>query len=147
IVRTNLAHRSDMSLTHRRLPSHGSTTPTVLKPDHPLESAVLTVQDGLPITYDEATEPVSAVRVVHPSNPKAPSIHHSIVMLYVPPHAEIALHSHETEETYVVIQGTGTMLRNGGDVEVGPGTFIYMPPWCDHGIRNTGTEMLTVLLC
>ena len=135
-----------MSLTHKLLPSHGSTNPTVPKPDHKQEAVVLTVQDGLPIYYDEDTSPVSAVRVVHPTNPKAPSIHHSVVMLYVPPHAEMALHSHETEDTYVVISGTGTMLRNGGDREVGPGTFIYMPPWCDHGIRNTGTEMLTVLL-
>lgn len=135
-----------MSTTHRLLPSHGSTAPTVPKPDKPIESVVLTVQDGLPIYYSEDTSPVSAVRVVHPSNPKAPSVHHSIVMLYVPPHAEMELHSHETEETYVIISGSGTMLRNGGNVDVGPGHFIYMAPWCDHGIRNTGTEMLTVLL-
>lgn len=106
----------------------------------------MTVQDGLPIYYSEDTSPVSAIRVVHPTNPKAPSVNHSVVMLYVPPHAEMELHSHETEETYVIISGTGTMLRNGGNKEVGPGHFIYMPPWCDHGIRNTGTEMLTVLL-
>lgn len=135
-----------MSATHTLLPSHGTTTPTIPKPDRPQEAAVLTVQDGLPIYYSEDTSPVSAVRVVHPTNPKAPSIHHSVVMLYVPPHAEMELHSHETEETYIIISGTGTMLRNGGNCEVGPGTFIYMPPWCDHGIRNTGPEMLTVLL-
>jgi mannose-6-phosphate isomerase-like protein (cupin superfamily) len=135
-----------MSATHRMLPSHGTTTPTVPKPDHPLESYVVTVQDGLPIYYDEETSPVSAVRVVHPTNPKAPSVNHSIVMLYVPPHAEMSLHSHETEETYVIISGSGTMYRNGGNQEVGVGHFIFMPPWCDHGIKNTGTEMLTVLL-
>jgi len=135
-----------MSLTHKLLPSHGSTTPTVPKPDYLQEAAVLTVQDGLPIYYSDDTSPVSAIRVVHPTNPKAPSIHHSVVMLYVPPHAEMELHSHETEETYVIISGTGTMLRNGGNAEVGPGHFIYMPPWCDHGIKNTGKEMLTVLL-
>jgi mannose-6-phosphate isomerase-like protein (cupin superfamily) len=135
-----------MSPTHRMLPSHGSTTPTLPKPEHPQQAAVLTVQDGLPIMYSDDTVPVSAVRVVHPTNPAAPSKNHSIVMLYVPPHAEMALHSHETEETYVIISGTGTMRRNGGDVEVGPGHFIYMPAWCDHGIKNTGKEMLTVLL-
>jgi len=135
-----------MSLTHKLLPSHGSLTPTVPKPDEKQEAVVLTVQDGLPIYYSDDTSPVSAVRVVHPTNPKAPSVNHSIVMLYVPPHAEMELHSHETEETYVIISGTGLMLRNGGDREVGPGSFIYMPAWCDHGIRNTGAEMLTVLL-
>jgi mannose-6-phosphate isomerase-like protein (cupin superfamily) len=107
---------------------------------------VLTVQDGVPIYYSDDTSPVSAVRVVHPTNPKAPSKNHSIVMLYLPPHAEMELHAHETEETYVILSGTGTMLRNGGNCDVGPGTFIYMPAWCDHGIKNTGTEMLTILL-
>lgn len=135
-----------MSLTHKLLPSHGSTTPTLPKPDVPPDSYILTVQDGLPIYYDEDTAPVSAIRVVHPTNPKTPGVGHSIVMLYVPPHAEMAVHSHETEETYVIIQGTGTMPVNGGEIEVGPGHFIHMPPWSEHGIRNTGTEMLTVLL-
>jgi mannose-6-phosphate isomerase-like protein (cupin superfamily) len=135
-----------MSLTHTLLPSHGSLTPTIPKPDKLQEAVVMTVQDGLPIFYSEDTSPVSAIRVVHPTNPKAPSVGHSVVMLYVPPHAEMELHSHETEETYVIISGTGTMLRNGGNKTVGPGHFIYMPAWCDHGIRNTGTEMLTVLL-
>lgn len=135
-----------MSTTHYLLPSHGSTTPTIPKPETPPESYVVTVQDGLPIYYSEDTSPVSAVRVVHPTNPKAPSINHSIVMLYVPPHAEMELHAHETEETYVIISGTGTMLRRSGDMEVGPGHFIHMPAWSEHGIRNTGKEMLTVLL-
>ena len=135
-----------MSATHRMLPSHGSLTPTVPQPEEPIEAYIVTVQDGLPIMYSDDTIPVSAVRVVHPSNPKAPSVQHSIVVLYVPPHAEMELHSHETEETYIVLSGTGTMLRSTGEVEVGPNTFIYMPPWAEHGIRNTGTEMLTVLL-
>ncbi len=135
-----------MSTTHKLLPSHGSLTPSLPKPDEPQEAIVLTVQDGLPIYYSEDTSPVSAVRVIHPTNPKAPSVNHSIVMLYVLLHAEMELHSHETEETYVIISGTGEMFRNGGNQEVGPGHFIYMPAWCDHGIKNTGKEMLTVLL-
>ena len=133
-------------MTYTMLPSHGSLNPTLPKPDKPQESIILTVQDGLPITYSDDTIPVCAVRVVHPTNPKAPSKNHSIVMLYIPPQAEMELHSHETEETYVIFSGTGTMLRNGGNREVGVGDFIYLPAWCDHGIRNTGKEMLTVLL-
>jgi oxalate decarboxylase/phosphoglucose isomerase-like protein (cupin superfamily) len=27
------------------------------------------------------------------------------------------------------------------------GDFVYLPPWCLHGIENTGTEMLVVLIC
>lgn len=135
-----------MSLTHVMLPSHGNPNPTIPKPTQQPHSMVVTVRDGLPIVYDNETIPVSAIRVVHPSNPKAPSQNLALVMLYVPPKAEMALHSHETEEVYVVISGSGTMLRDAGNEEVTPGTFIYMPPWCNHGIRNTGTECLTVLI-
>jgi oxalate decarboxylase/phosphoglucose isomerase-like protein (cupin superfamily) len=27
-----------------------------------------------------------------------------------------------------------------------PGDFIYLPPWCMHGIENTGREVLVVLV-
>lgn len=27
------------------------------------------------------------------------------------------------------------------------GHFVYLPPWCVHGIENTGTETLVVLIC
>ena len=77
---------------------------------------VVTVQDGLPIYYDEETSPVSAVRVVHPTNPKAPSVNHSIVMLYVPPHAEMSLHSHrermQDPEAFRAWLGIGVTLRD-----------------------------------
>jgi mannose-6-phosphate isomerase-like protein (cupin superfamily) len=129
------------------LGTHNRRQPTTVKPDELMEAQILTVQDGIPVVYTEETIPVCAVRVVHPTNPKAPSVQHSVTMLYVPPRAQLELHSHETEETYCVISGTGLMLRNGGDREVGPGDFIFMPSWCDHGIVNTGKEMLTVLLC
>ena len=29
---------------------------------------------------------------------------------------------------------------------IGAGTHIFLPSWCNHGIENTGTEMLVVLL-
>ena len=30
--------------------------------------------------------------------------------------------------------------------EVKKGDFVYLPPWCVHGIENTGTETLVVLI-
>ena len=26
-------------------------------------------------------------------------------------------------------------------------TFIHLPPWCEHGIENTGEETLEILIC
>ena len=31
--------------------------------------------------------------------------------------------------------------------DVKKGDFVYLPPWCLHGIENTGTETLVVLIC
>jgi mannose-6-phosphate isomerase-like protein (cupin superfamily) len=30
--------------------------------------------------------------------------------------------------------------------EVKKGDFVYLPPWCLHGIENTGNENLVVLI-
>jgi mannose-6-phosphate isomerase-like protein (cupin superfamily) len=128
------------------LDGHGAPPPTIPKPATPIDPHFVTVQTGVPVIYGEETLPVCGIRVVHPTNPNAPSINHSIAMLYLPPHGKMALHSHETEETYVIISGTGTVLYWNGEREVGPGDFIYLPAWCEHGIVNSGREPLVALL-
>ena len=132
---------------YKMLDYHGNPAPTLPKPAVPPRPSVVTVQDGLAVLYSEDSLPVCGVRVVHPTNPKARSKNHSVVMLYVPPQASMDRHSHETEETYCVLSGAGKLLHDGGEQDVGAGSFIYMPPWCVHGIVNTGTEMLVALLC
>ena len=54
--------------------------------------------------------------------------------------------SHETEETYVILEGRGLMTFANFQREVKKGDFVYLPPWCKHGIENTGTENLVVLI-
>lgn len=87
------------------------------------------------------------MRVVHPVNPLAPSKNHSLVQFYVPPHVVLEPSSHETEETYVILAGRGLMTFANFQREVQKGDFIHLPPWCSHGIENTGNEMLEVLIC
>jgi mannose-6-phosphate isomerase-like protein (cupin superfamily) len=48
---------------------------------------------------------------------------------------------------YVIMEGAGTMTFGSGSRPVKKGDFVYLPPWCLHGIENTGTEMLVVLIC
>jgi mannose-6-phosphate isomerase-like protein (cupin superfamily) len=132
--------------TYKVLAHHGTPTPTIPKPEVPPLPVVLTVQDGLPVIYGTDTLPTCGIRVVHPTNPKAPSKFHSIAILYVPPHGQMELHSHEAEETYSVISGEGTLLTTAGNHTVRPGHHVFLPSWAAHGVENTGTEPLVFLL-
>lgn len=124
-------------------PSTGE--PPIPKPLEAVKPHVVTVQDGAPVKYPNCDG--VGVRVVHPSNPKAYTEAMGIVMFYLPPHASLAPGSHYTEECYCILKGHGTMTLAGEKVEVGPGTFVHLPPWCEHGVENTGNETLEMLLC
>ena len=55
--------------------------------------------------------------------------------------------SHHTEERYVILYGRGTVTLAGKRVEVREGMFIHLPPWCEHGVENTGDETMEILIC
>jgi mannose-6-phosphate isomerase-like protein (cupin superfamily) len=46
---------------------------------------------------------------MHPVNPKAPAKNMGLVMFYVSPHVILEPGQHETEETYVILEGQGVM--------------------------------------
>lgn len=120
--------------------------PMIPKPDHPVDPVILTAQDGVPVAYPGCHG--LGVRVVHPVNPLTPAKNLGLVLFYLPPHTKNPPGSHETEETYVITEGCGTMtFANGRQEQVEKGQFIYLPPWCEHGIENTGTDTLVVLIC
>src|SRR5205807_6591497 len=119
-----------------------SPTPTIPRPDVPVEPMIVTVQEGVPVAYPGCHG--LGVRVVHPVNPNAPAKNLGLVMFYVPPHVVLEPGSHWTEECYVILRGQGTMTLAGNKVEVRAGTFIHLPPWCEHGIENTGDETLEI---
>lgn len=89
---------------------------------------------------------LAGVRMVHPSNPRAPATNLGFSLLYVPPHVVQEPGSHETEETYVIVKGHGHMYLNGKRVAVGPNTWIWLPPWTEHGVENTGDETLEIMV-
>jgi mannose-6-phosphate isomerase-like protein (cupin superfamily) len=115
------------------------------KPAEPVQPNIVRVQDGVPVRYPGCDG--IGVRVVHPVNPNAPAKNLGLVMFYVPPHVVLPVGSHWTEECYVILRGRGTMTLAGEKVEVEAGTFIHLPPWCEHGIENTGDETLEILIC
>jgi mannose-6-phosphate isomerase-like protein (cupin superfamily) len=60
----------------------------------------------------------------------------------VPPGAGQAPHSHDPEQCYVIVRGTGRMLVGTEEQDVGPGDLVRVPPGVVHGIENAGTELL-----
>ena len=106
---------------------------------------IVTAQEGVPVVYPGCHG--TAVRVVHPVNPNAPANNLGLVMFYLPPHVVLEPGSHETAETYVILEGEGEMTFARDKRKVKRGDFVYLPPWCVHGIENTGIEPLVVLIC
>jgi len=119
--------------------------PPIPKPKEAVQPNIVRVQDGVPVKYPNCEG--IGVRVVHPANPNAPARNLGLVMFFVPPHVALAPGSHHTEECYVILRGKGTMTLAGKKVEVQEGTFIHLPPWCEHGVENTGNETLEILIC
>jgi mannose-6-phosphate isomerase-like protein (cupin superfamily) len=118
--------------------------PVIPKPDHPIDPNIVTVQEGVPVSYPNCYG--LGVRVVHPVNPNAPGKNLGLVMFYLPPHVTLPLGSHETEETYVILEGTGRMSFSNFQRDVAKGDFVHLPPWCEHGVENTGKETLVILI-
>ena len=54
-------------------------------------------------------------------------------------------HHHTYDEVVHVLAGRGVVHLSGTEVEIGPGTSIYLPPYQPHCLENTGPAPLEVL--
>ena len=52
----------------------------------------------------------------------------------------------ELEEIYYFLEGEGVMSVEGKDVPIKAGDSIMIPPGVDHGFRNTGNNLLKLVL-
>jgi mannose-6-phosphate isomerase-like protein (cupin superfamily) len=68
----------------------------------------------------------------------------------LPPGATEGSHIHggdgALEEIYYFLSGQGTMTVEGETVAVAPGDAVLVPPGVDHGLANTGSEPLRLVL-
>jgi mannose-6-phosphate isomerase-like protein (cupin superfamily) len=66
----------------------------------------------------------------------------------LPPGTSVGVHQHaaDDEEVYVIVQGRGRMLLDGETFDVGPGDVIRNVPGGTHGLMNTGSEPLTMVV-
>lgn len=62
------------------------------------------------------------------------------------PGTSIGVHRHEgTGEIYLLLEGRGVAVDDGGQVEVGPGDAILTRSGHTHGLRNAGPGPLRFL--
>jgi mannose-6-phosphate isomerase-like protein (cupin superfamily) len=54
----------------------------------------------------------------------------------------LGLHRHAPAEVYYVIAGAGLMSLDGREIPVWAGSAVFIPSMAEHGIRQTGSEIL-----
>ena len=63
------------------------------------------------------------------------------------PGQEHALHGHANQDkVYHVLQGSGLFLLEEENIEMDAGAMLVAPAGVPHGVRNTGTDRLVVLV-
>jgi quercetin dioxygenase-like cupin family protein len=61
------------------------------------------------------------------------------------PDGSIPLHTHETVETYTIIEGNGLMTIGGETKPIAKGDFIYIDSNIDHALKNTGMSTMYMM--
>lgn len=69
----------------------------------------------------------------------------SIQITEVEPNEMQFLHSHEQEQCYYIIKGTGLMIIDDEEAMVHAGDAVFIPSGCTHGIKNSGETVLSYL--
>ena len=69
----------------------------------------------------------------------------SIQITNVDPDEMQFLHSHEQEQCYYIISGTGLMIIDDQTKEVKEGDAVFIPSNSSHGIKNIGNHALAYL--
>ena len=66
-------------------------------------------------------------------------------VLEFPPGAVLAPHRHRPQEIYYVSRGRARLRLGETRREVGPGTVVYIPGYCVHGVENIGSGPVTLM--
>jgi mannose-6-phosphate isomerase-like protein (cupin superfamily) len=62
------------------------------------------------------------------------------------PGSGIGYHVQQEDEIYYVLSGRGVMTLDGKSVDVGPGTAILTRTGSSHGLKQTGTDDLVIII-
>ena len=65
----------------------------------------------------------------------------------LPPGTSIGIHHHkDDEEYYYIISGSGVMVLDDKEHDVGPGDITVVLPGGQHGLKNTADEDLRIIV-
>jgi mannose-6-phosphate isomerase-like protein (cupin superfamily) len=75
----------------------------------------------------------------------APGVELSITWVDVAPGGGQKPHSHGPQQIYVITRGRGRMRIGDEERDLSEGSLAFIPPNTEHGIVNTGDEVLTYI--
>ncbi len=81
--------------------------------------------------------------LISPQNSQAKNI--SIQISEIPPGSQQPVHKHEPEQCYYIVGGKGLMTIEDQSQEVAKGDAVYIPSNLNHGLKNTGDDVLEYL--
>jgi mannose-6-phosphate isomerase-like protein (cupin superfamily) len=69
----------------------------------------------------------------------------TITLVEMEPGGVQHVHSHEPEQMYYILDGSGVMTVDADEKPVQAGDCIFYPSFAKHGLKNTGTTVLRYL--
>lgn len=71
----------------------------------------------------------------------------SVCLLDIGQQTEIPIHTHDPQvDSIFVVAGAGEAFVNGAWQPIKAGDYIFVPALIEHGIRNTGSEILRLFV-
>ncbi|MBE0569380.1 MAG: cupin domain-containing protein [Deltaproteobacteria bacterium] len=94
-------------------------------------------------TVTEAGAAGVTIRVLMGENVGAPNF--TARHFEVAPGGRTPFHAHPWEHEVFVLSGKGNVKRGDGGTEVGPGSFVFVPPGEEHAFENDGPDVFSFL--
>ena len=107
----------------------------------PPQAPVLTELELVPFSVGD--DPTAQARLALPISAETGSPN-TLVYLEVDPGKRIPLHTHNAEEVFVVLQGSGIVTAGDERWEAAAGAIAVAPAFVKHGWENTGSETLRI---
>ena len=62
------------------------------------------------------------------------------------PGSGVGYHEQKEDEVYYVLSGKGVMTLDDKPMEIGPGTAVLTRPGSSHGLKQTGSDDLVIII-
>jgi mannose-6-phosphate isomerase-like protein (cupin superfamily) len=115
-----------------------AATAEATQAEQPWTGAALQAADGLQIP----PTPDGRKMNVKIDSQATPGVRMSMLTEDLPANTEIRVHLHEREDEIIFIRmGTGIATLGDREIQVGPGSTVYVPKGVWHGLRNNGPDL------